>query len=300
MNDDFIKHALTYGKEGERWLKQIPQIIKEYENKWKLQVLPPYKLTYNYVAPAVRNDRSKVVLKIGFPQDKEFQTEISALLLFNGDASIKILEVDREHSVILLEQAVPGLPLSLILDDDRVTRILASVMKKLWKPLPQNHSFISIKQWAQALFQYPARFKGKKNPPIPFELVEKAILFLDQLIPTSSPAVLTHADLHHDNVLSSNRDEWLSIDPKGIAAEPAYETAAMIRNPYNKLKDMQDLSKLLINRIKILSEELQIDPKRIHKWCFVQTVLSGVWTIDNSKDTTHALKVAHVLNRIVI
>lgn len=302
MNDDFISNALTYGKDGEEWLKQIPEIIKKYENKWSLHVLPPFNLTYNYVAPAVREDGSKVVLKIGFPQDKEFQTEISALLLFNGDASTKIVEIDREHSVFLLEHVHPGVPLSSIEDDEKATRILASVMKKLWKPLPEKHSFITVKEWAYSLYQYPTRFKGVINPPIPPSLIERAIFLLDELLETSAPVVLTHADLHHDNVLTSSRDEWLSIDPKGIVAEPVYETAAMIRNPYNKLKDISDsdLKKLFISRINILSEDLGFDQKRIHKWCFVQTVLSGVWTVDSAKDKTHALRVARILDKMEI
>ena len=49
---------------------------------------------------------------------------------------------------------------------------------------------------------------------------------------------------------------------------------------------------------KILSKKLSFDAKRIHKWCFFQTVLSGVWTIDSSKDISHALKVVRALNRL--
>jgi len=302
MNDDFVKNALTRGEDGKKWLNQIPKMIDEYSKRWNLHILGPYNLTYNYVTSAIRNDGLKVVLKIGYPKDKEFQTEISALTIYNGDASCKIINTDRENYVILLEQISPGLPLSTIEDDEKATRILTSVMKKLRKPLPQNHSFITIKEWANALFHYPTRFKGNNNPPIPFKLIDKAITLLNELLITSSSVILTHADLHHDNVLSSDRDSWLSIDPKGIAAEPAYETAAMIRNPYNKLKDMSDinLNDLLIKRIKILSEELKIDPKRIYKWCFVQTVLSGVWTLDSAKDIAHALKISHILNRIII
>jgi streptomycin 6-kinase len=300
MNDDFIKHALTYGKAGEKWLKQIPDIIKTYERKWSLQVFSPYILSYNYVAPAIRKDGLKAVLKIGFPQDKEFQTEISALLLFKGEGSARVIEIDREQAVILIEQIVPGIPLSTIQNDDKATKILASVMKKLGKPLPQNHSFITIEEWTKALYEYPNRFKDNHNPPIPFKLVEKATALFKELINTSAPAVLTHADLHHDNVLTSDRDEWLSIDPKGIAAEPAYETAAMIRNPYKLIKGMNNIEKFLLNRIRILSKELNIDPKRIHKWCFAQTVLSGVWTSDDISDSTHAIKVAQALDRIII
>jgi streptomycin 6-kinase len=300
MNNDFVQHALSWGTAGELWLKRIPDIIKEYEEKWNLRIFPPYNLTYNYVAPALTNKGDKVVLKIGFPQDKEFQTEISALTVFNGDASIKILELDINNSVILLEQVIPGTPLSAIADDEQATRILAAVMKRLWKPADKKMTFPTVKEWATKLFKYPARFNQNKNLPIPLNLAEKAIAFFSELDSTKAPLVLTHADLHHGNVLASNRDEWLSIDPKGIVAEPAYETAAMIRNPYHKLKNLSNIKDLISKRIKILSDELEIDPRRIYKWCFFQTVLSGVWTIDSSKDTTHALNVAHVLAEISI
>ena len=302
MNDVFVKNALTRGEAGAKWLKQIPEIINAYSKRWNLHILTPYNLTYNYVTPALSSDGSKVVLKIGYPKDEEFQTEISALILYDGEASCKILNYDRENNVVLLEQISPGVPLSGIEDDERATSIIASVMKKIRKPLPKNHSFITIKEWANELFQYPARFKGNTNPPAPFKLINKAIDILNGLLKSSSPAILTHADLHHDNVLSSDRDGWLSIDPKGIAAEPEYETAAMIRNPYNKLKDISDqkLNDLLLNRIYILSKELKFAPGRIHMWCFVQTVLSGVWTMDSAKDVTHALKIANVLDKIAI
>ena len=123
---------------------------------------------------------------------------------------------------------------------------------------------------------------------------------IEDLIASSATPVLVHADLHHDNVLSSKRDGWLAIDPKGIVAEPAYETAAMIRNPYNKLKDMENIEETLRSRILILSEELGFDPKRICNWCLAQTVLSGVWTRDDTAYTKHALKVAQALDNIKI
>ncbi len=300
MNSIFIKNALTYGQDGEKWLKQIPEIIKVYEVKWSLKVFPPYNLTYNYIAPAVLDNGSRAVLKIGFPKDKEFQSEIEALSVFNGNGSVNLLNADRKKAVILIEQVNPGIPLSTIIDDTKATRILASVMKKLWKPLPKNNNFQTISQWTNALAKYPNRYKDFNNPPIPWSLTNQAAKLFKELIATSYPLVLTHADLHHDNILKSDRDRWLAIDPKGIAAEPAYDTAAMIRNPYKIIKDVQDIDKLLKNRIMVLSQELGIDPKRIHKWCFAQTVLSGVRTTDDPSDTIHALKVAESLNRIII
>lgn len=119
-----------------------------------------------------------------------------------------------------------------------------------------------------------------------------------ELISSSETPVLVHGDLHHDNVLSSDREGWLAIDPKGIAAEPAYETAAMIRNPYKKIEDIQNLDEVFRKRIIILSEKLEFDPNRIRKWCLAQTILSGVWTRDDNDYVKHALKVAHALDNI--
>lgn len=299
MNDDFIKHARFYGEKGKRWLETIPEIIKEYEHRWSFRALSAFEnLTYNYVAPVKLFNGIAAVLKIGIPEDKEFQTEIEALKLFDGEGSAKLLEADRKRAIILIELINPGIPLSTIQDDEKSTRILASVMKKLWKPLPQNHSFITISEWTNALKEYPTRYKN--NFPIPLSLVKQAEQLFEDLILTSASPVLTHADLHHDNVLTSNRDGWLAIDPKGIAAEPAYETAAMIRNPYKKLSKMKNIDELLKRRIIILSGELGFDPKRILKWCLAQTILSGVWTSEDTGDVNHAMKIIQSLKRITV
>lgn len=294
MNKEFINHALSHGKSGQQWLEQIPEIIKEYEQKWSIKVLPPYNLTYNYVAPTIGKEGMNTVLKIGFPEDKEFKNEVEALKFFNGNGVTKLIKADKKNAVILIEQINPGTPLSKLEDDEKATRIIARLMKKLWKPLPKNHPFITVSEWTIALRQYPHR----SHRPVPMDLVEIAKKLFQELIASSQRPILTHADLHHDNVLSSNRDEWLAIDPKGIAAEPAYETTAMIRNPYKKISKMRNIEELLKKRILILAEELNFNPGRIHKWCLAQTILSGVWTSEEENDTVHALKVIRALQRI--
>lgn len=298
MNEEFVKHALRLGKTGKKWLEQIPEIIREYEKIWSFKALLPYNLTYNYVTPVIRNDGSNAVLKIGFPDDYEFQTEIDALTRFNGDGIAKILKADKKRAVILIEQVIPGIPLSNIKNDEKATKIIASIMKKLWKPLPKNNNFITISEWTKELPKYYELHKNNNGSSIPNYLVKKAIDLFKELIATSSAPVLTHGDLHHDNILLSNRDVWLAIDPKGIAAEPAYETAAMIRNPYSKLKEIKNLEEFLRKRVIVLAAELNIDASRIHKWSFAQTVLSGVWTSDDLRDSSHAVRITKALDSI--
>lgn len=298
MNSLFRQHALSYGNDGKKWFESISSSIKTYEEKWSLHVLPPYTLSYNYIAPVKRSDGSRAVIKIGYPKDPEFQSEIDMLTVCYGDGMVRLLEVDRTNAVMLMEEVIPGTPLSSLPDDQEATRILTSVMKKIWKPIPNDTHFVTVKEWAQALYDYPGHYQNNPNPPIPFALAYQAIQILDELLKTSAPPVLTHADLHHDNILKSDRDGWIAIDPKGIAAEPCYDTTAMIRNPYNFLHGNPNIDDVLRTRIRILSQELGFNPKRIHLWCFVQTVLSAVWSRNDAKDVSHALTVVKALEAI--
>ncbi len=301
MNDEFNHNVKKSGEAGALWLKKIPEIINECEKKWNLRVQPPFDLTWNYVAPAIRADGTDVVIKIGFPLDKEFGTEVAALELFHGEGTERLYEKDKENSVILIERVMPGLSLSTLENDDKATRVLARVMKKLWRPLPPNHGFITIAEWSSAIPKLKVKYKDSKVPHLPLDLLDKAEDYFKELIATSAQPVLLHGDLHQDNVLSSHRDEWLAIDPKGIAGEPTYEVAAMIRNPYKKMKKNPKMKEIIIRRIKILSDELGFDSKRIYKWCFAQTMLSAVWSVEDEQNGwEHALSVARILNEIRI
>jgi streptomycin 6-kinase len=296
MNEEFVQHALSNGEEGALWLQRIPEIIAACETKWSLKVFPPFPLTYNYVAPCLCSDGTQAVLKIGFPRDREFQTEGEALAVFQGKGVEKLLQADKDHAVLLLEREIPGVPLSTLEDDEEATRILASVMKKLWKPLPEKHDFISIAEWSNAISQYHGT-----SGPLPSYLVDKAERLFAELIASSAEPVLVHGDLHHENVLSSARAGWIAIDPKAVAAEPAYETAALLRNPRSKLQQHPELEQILLRRILVLSEALHIDPHRIHQWGLAQTVLSAVWSAaDEGRGWEHAIGVAEALDKITI
>lgn len=300
MNDEFVNNAKSRGIDGEAWLKRIPEIVGEYEKKWLFTVLSPFNLTWNYVAPVVCLDGTNAVLKIGFSKDPQFQTEIDALEIFNGEGIEKLLQSDRVNSVILIEHLKPGVPLSSLEDDEEATRILARIVKRLRKPLSPHNKFTTVIEWAEAIPEYLEKYKNT-NGPLPFNLVNKANELFKELFASSEEGVLLHGDLHQDNILTSDRDEWLAIDPKGIVAEPAYEIATMIRNPYKKMRDNKNMDKLILKRIEVLSHELLLDPKRIYKWALAQTILSAVWSSESKeRKWEHAIHVAEVMDRLKV
>jgi hypothetical protein len=96
------------GDAGREWLRRLPAIISACERQWDLTIGSPFGLTYNYVAPAVRADGLHLVLKLSFPQDREFRTEAAALRLFDGRGMVQLLAADHERGAMLLERLEPG------------------------------------------------------------------------------------------------------------------------------------------------------------------------------------------------
>jgi len=256
-------------------MRNIPELIREFERRWKIEVGSPFVLLPNYVAPALRADGTEAVIKIGTLGDKEIQTEMDALKIYDGQGSANLLEADPEEGVLLIERLMPGTPLSAMENDAEATIVLATIIKKLWRSLPPDHRFPHIRDWAKGIEKYRDRTK-QSGDPIPRRMIDKARELFDDLIASMQESVLVHGDLHHGNVLSAKREPWLVIDPKGVAAEPAYETAAMLQNPPDLLK-RTGVNQIVERRIKIMAEQLGIEGRRILHWGIAQTVLSAVW-----------------------
>ena len=113
-------------------------------------------------------------------------------------------------------------------------------MQQLWRPLPAVHPFALVDEWAGGLRKLRARFNGGVGP-LPVRLVAMAETLFAELIPSSAPPVLIHADLHHFNILAAARAPWLALDPHGVAAKTAYEVGALLRNPFSVLPPPAEL-----------------------------------------------------------
>jgi streptomycin 6-kinase len=283
LASEFARTTVSlYGDEGVEWLDRLPALIEEYERRWSITVGPPLDgLSYNYVAPAVGGDGRALIFKLGVPHP-ELLNEMEALRIYGGRGCVQLLAADREDGALLLERLEPGTPLRAYTDDDeRATAIAAGVMRRLWRPVPSEHSFPSVARWAAGLGRLRRRFDGATGP-LPSALVERAEDLFRALIASMAEPVLLHGDLHHENILAAEREPWLSIDPKGVVGEPAYETGALLRNPFPEILTMPQRGKRLARRVDQLAEELGFERARILGWALAQAVLSAWWCIEDN------------------
>jgi streptomycin 6-kinase len=263
------------GTTGAGWLNRLPEIVVRCEERWSLRVGPPFpELSYNYAAPATRADGTAAVVKLSFP-DAGFRAEAEALRHFDGRGAVRLLELDLDRGAMLLERLEPGLPLTTVHDDNEATSIAADVLGQLWRPVPPEHPFPTVADWAHGLTRLRWNFGGGTGP-LPAPLVERAEALFAELLTSQAEPVLLHGDLHHLNVLAASREPWLAIDPKGVVGEPAYDAGALLRNPA-ELLDTSRPGKTLERRLDQLSEQLGLDRARVARWGMSQAVLAAYW-----------------------
>lgn len=277
--------AEVYGGEGVAWIERLPALLDDCARRWGLTVEPPFALSYNYVAPALRADGAEVVLKVGFPS-RELQTELAALRLYDGHGMVQLLDACPDRGAMLLERLTPGTTLAPLArtDDEQATSIAASVMRELWRgpagmPPPPG-LFPSVADWARGMQRLRAEFDGGTGP-FPRGLVEAAETLFAELIPSQAAPVLLHGDLHHENILAAARQPWLALDPKGLAGEPAYEVGALLRNQLPEPLAGGEARRITARRVDQLAAELGFDRARIRGWGLAQAVLSAWWTYED-------------------
>jgi streptomycin 6-kinase len=275
LPDVFVGNVVgVYGEEaGRGWLAALPDLLAAAAGRWSLTVGEPYPLTYNYVTRATRADGTPAVLKLT-PPAGELRFEAAALRHFGGDGAVRLLEADVDGGAMLLERAAPGTVLSAVQagDDDETTRIGAAVGLRLHRPAAGP--FRTVEDWAVAAFGWLRARYGGGTGPMPAGVVDRAEREHAELVASSGPPVMLHGDLHHDNVLSSERG-WLAIDPHGVLGEPPYEAAPFLRNG---LDDETPLRPVLDRRVAILAEAYGVDRDRVRGWGRAHNVVSVIWS----------------------
>jgi len=267
---------------GREWLENLPGLVDVLTGEWNLSLERTFDYpSLSFVSLARQPDGSRRVLKAGFLYD-EISSEIDSLRFYDGRGAVRLLNADKKRGALLLEYLDPGKQLAdpSGLDDDKKSEIAAELIKKLHRPLPEGVAFKTLDDWTNGLTKIRKRFAAGKDP-FPAGTVELAERFRTELLRSSPAKVLLHADFQHYNILSSDRDPWLAVDPKGVIGDPAYEPAPFIRNC---LWDTGDPAKRLSRRLEIFSYRLAIDRERIHAWLAVDSVLSAWWS---HEDTGH-------------
>ena len=276
----------TWGDKGTSWLSNLASILEFLSVHWALtDIKPVNNMSYNYVALAVQANKKPVVIKISC-DEQLIADEYKALQHFDGHASIKVIDINKAQNALLLEQAQPGYLLKeqhpINIED--TIKVYAKIVKEIaLRPLPIEY-YTHVSKWCKAI----DRVDDKR---IEQRFIEKAQKLKEFLLGSAKQEYVCHGDLHLENIIQY-KEQWLSIDPKGIIGEMAFEAAACDIISKGERQDPSTASSKIIDRTTLLARALNLDFNRLLSWIFLRVIISTQWFIEDNGDPNEMLFLA--------
>jgi streptomycin 6-kinase len=101
--------------------------------------------------------------------------------------------------------------------------VIAGLLRRLWRlpsaPHPFRHLSAMTEYWSNETLADVERWPDTG-------LVREGLRLFEELPRTAPTEVLLATDLHAGNVLRSEREPWLVIDPKPFVGDPAYDATS--------------------------------------------------------------------------
>jgi streptomycin 6-kinase len=264
------------------WVDGLPALVEGLLEEWQLTT--DGWMMHGFVAlvvPVRTTSNRPAVLKVSFP-DEESEHEHLALQHWHGRGAVQLLRADPHRSAMLLERLHPER-----LDDVSdlgACEVVAGLYAQLHVPaLPQLRLLTAyVDRWADDLAALP------RGAPLPRRLVEQAIsLSRDFVSDPSSTGTLVHGDLHYENVMAADRQDWLAIDPKPVSGDPHYEVAPMLWNRFDELATTtgQGVRSGVRARFHTLVDHAGLDEQRARDWVVVRMMDNACWRLRDESGT---------------
>lgn len=292
LHPKFIDRVInTWGDVGQQWLNELPKLVKKIGIQWQLNNIQSINnMSYNFVAFAKQGNRP-VVIKLSC-DSSVYHAEKKALGYFNGHGSIQLLDTDDSSLALLLDQAAPGITLkSAEMSMTKKINAYAGVANQLASVETEQGDYKHAYQWCEAIDRL-------KDPRVPVIYIDKANRLRQSLLASAPADDVCHGDLHFDNIIQQGVG-WVSIDPKGILGEKAFEVAAFDLITDDERGQFLKDQALLIDRLKQLAKATNIDLDRLIAWVYLRCMISAQWFLEDNGDATARLKEIKILYKLI-
>lgn len=255
------------GPEWAAWLDRLPGLVRDLLEEWSLR--PDGEATHGntaVVVPVRTTDGEAAVLKVGWPH-WEAEHEALALQTWGGRGAVRLLRADPKRFALLLER-LDTEDLSELWDV-QACEIVGGFYRRLHVPAPPQLRTLSAQaaRWASELGERERRL------PVPPRMVEQArAIARDFASDEATDGRLIHTDLHFDNVLRADREEWLVIDPKPLSGDPHYELAPMLWNRYEEYAGR--IRDGVRDRFFALVDAAELDEDRARAWAVLRLIVN--------------------------
>lgn len=249
--------------ERRAWLENLAALVQELRERWSLQMGSPFEnATCSWVAPVFRPDGTPAVLKVGMPH-MEGRDEIEGLRFWNGSVAVKLYEADDRRWAMLLERCLPGQVLRFEPEPAQDV-IVAGLLRKLWDAQPPNCELEHFRHLSTLIGHWSLETRRQRRSWPDVALVEEGMRVMNHLALPAPTDILLVTDLHAGNVLKSEGEPWLVVDPKPFVGDRSYDPVQHLINCETRLHS--DPNGLIL-RVADLAE---VDADRVRLWTFAR------------------------------
>ena len=286
--------VIAWMEDGQDWADSLPALRERCSRRWGLTVGEPFEGGYTaWVAPAERADGSRCVLKLPYPEEVS-RYEGDALLVWDGNGAVRLLERDEESRALLLELLVPGTTLFSVADPEEALGVACAALERLWsRPPGPDHPFATLQDSATNWAGIVERLYDEQGRPFDVALERASVETFGRLAAyDGDDRVVLHQDFHRGNVVRAEREPWLVIDPKPLVGERAFDARWLLydllyREPRSALAPA-----VLLDR---LASELSLDAERLRLWTFALAVENALWSYKSGEPPCDDLALAEAL-----
>jgi streptomycin 6-kinase len=244
------------------WLARLPDRVGELCARWGLKLGEPFEPGGNcsWVAPGTDADGRSVVLKVAW-RHSESMHEAEGLAALGGRGAVAVHAFEHladDTTAMLLERCQPGAELRGRPEAEQHV-VITDLLHEVWETeLPTDHVFrplsVMAEQWVTS-----AETRLADDPKLlDVGLAREGFALFRELSRPAPTDVLLFTDLHAGNVLSSERDGWLLIDPKPYVGDRHYDVtqhlfncdASLQTDPIGLLTTVADLAGLAAERVR--------------------------------------------------
>ncbi len=256
------------GDAGRHWVDALPDLVKALCEQWDLVVDGPAMHGYLGLIVPVSHGDEPCVLKVSWA-DESTADEAAALAAWGGRGAVRLLAVEPSHGALLLER----LDFSRSLNDvgiEEAVGVAGRLLRRLAIQAPDGLRL--LRTVAVDLSQnLPERWE-RYGRPMPRRVLDQACDLAIQL-GASAGKLLVNYDLHYADVLASEREPWLVVDPKVVVGDPEFGIAQLL---WRRLEDIEAQGGL--NRqFRVLTEAAALDPALARFWTVVRCVDYWLW-----------------------
>lgn len=265
----FATSKITYeGEAGRQWIAELPNLVEKFCEQWRLVVNgAPMHGALGLAVPVQRGDE-RCVLKISWP-DESTTGEAAALAAWQGRGAVQLLEMQPELGAMLLERLDFSRSLNNVSIEEAVA-VAGRLLRRLAIPPPAGlrTTALMAEQMIQAL---PERWE-RYGRPMARSLLDRACT-LAQELGKAPGSLLVNYDLIYEDVLASQREPWLVVDPKVVVGDLEFGLAQLL---WCRLEDMQAQNGLAYY-FRLLTETAVLDDELTRAWTFVRCVDYWLW-----------------------